>query len=285
VLEDGSRRVGGTAFYSALQAARLGRRALIVTAGVPAEVEALLEPYRDELELRVEPAPVTTTLQTRGVGAERAQRLLAWAGPLPDDVVLDSEIVHLAPVARELPISLSWKGRADFVALTPQGVLRQWTGDGAEVELAPAQTAPGGEAPAPGAARTLGPWPGLVGLAAICDAVVISEQEAAGRTALMAQAAAAGTIVALTAGPGPCTIVVGDDAPVALEVPPLHEPLDDLGAGDVFAAAFFVALADGQQPLRAAAFAMAAAGVRVQGRGPQAIGRVAEIQRRMRSAA
>ena len=33
VLDDGSRRAGGTAFYSALQAARLGRRALIVTRG------------------------------------------------------------------------------------------------------------------------------------------------------------------------------------------------------------------------------------------------------------
>jgi len=47
-------RVGGSAFYSALQAARLGLRALILTQGVPGEIEELIEPYRDELELRVE---------------------------------------------------------------------------------------------------------------------------------------------------------------------------------------------------------------------------------------
>ncbi len=46
---------GGTAFYSALQAARLGMRTLIVTQGVPGEIEALLAPYRDELELHVIP--------------------------------------------------------------------------------------------------------------------------------------------------------------------------------------------------------------------------------------
>ena len=38
VLADGARRAGGSAFYSALQAARLGRRALIITQGVGADV-------------------------------------------------------------------------------------------------------------------------------------------------------------------------------------------------------------------------------------------------------
>src|SRR2546429_8874944 len=46
VLADGSRRPGGTAFYSALQASRLGLRALILTRGAVPEIERLLEPYR-----------------------------------------------------------------------------------------------------------------------------------------------------------------------------------------------------------------------------------------------
>ncbi|MCW3069750.1 MAG: hypothetical protein JWL67_2375, partial [Solirubrobacterales bacterium] len=53
VLEDGSRQPGGTAFYSALQAARLGRRTQILTRGRAEELEALLEPYRSELEVTV----------------------------------------------------------------------------------------------------------------------------------------------------------------------------------------------------------------------------------------
>ena len=35
VLPDGSRRAGGAAFYSALQAARLGLRTLVITRGRP----------------------------------------------------------------------------------------------------------------------------------------------------------------------------------------------------------------------------------------------------------
>ena len=78
VMEDGTRRPGGTAFYSALQAARLGRRTLVVTQGVPGEIEGLLEPFRSEFDLRVIPAAETTTLATRGEGPQRSQRLLAW---------------------------------------------------------------------------------------------------------------------------------------------------------------------------------------------------------------
>jgi sugar/nucleoside kinase (ribokinase family) len=59
--------------------------------------------------------------------------------------------------------------------------------------------------------------------------------------------------------------------------PPPVETRDDLGAGDVFAAAFFIALADGCSPLEAASFGNAAAAVRVAGAGPGAIGRREEI--------
>src|ERR1700759_307955 len=82
VLPDGRRRPGGTALYSALQAARLGLEATIVTRGREDERRELLAPFAGELELIVEPAPVTTTLQTTGSGEQRRQRMLAWAGPM-----------------------------------------------------------------------------------------------------------------------------------------------------------------------------------------------------------
>jgi sugar/nucleoside kinase (ribokinase family) len=55
-------------------------------------------------------------------------------------------------------------------------------------------------------------------------------------------------------------------------VPPVRLLRDDLGAGDVFAAAFFVALHEGLAPAQAAAFGNAAAAVRIAGLGPGAIG-------------
>ena len=55
--------------------------------------------------------------------------MLAWAGPLPPDIVLDSAILHLAPVARELP--RRWHAHARFVGLTPRGCCASGRGDGA----------------------------------------------------------------------------------------------------------------------------------------------------------
>ncbi len=263
VLEDGSRQAGGTAFYSALQAARLGRRALILTRGVAREIEELIEPYRDQLELRVLPAQHTTTLRTVGSGSDRSQRVLAWAGPIAEDLALDTSILHLAPVARESPAR--WRGRAAFVGLTPQGLAREWRARDGEI---------GATTPTDAAAL----------VAERCAAIVLSEHERTSCASLIARARAAGAVVAVTDGARPATILPpGGGRSVELEVPALEHPADDLGAGDVFAAAMFVALEEGRSPLEAASFANAAAAVRMQGTGAGAIGGLAEIQARLRA--
>jgi 1D-myo-inositol 3-kinase len=286
VLDDGSRRAGGTAFYSALQAARLGLRALIVTRGVPGEIEALLEPHRDELALTVLPAAHTTTLGTLGSGAQRSQRVLAWAGPILAEELpqLDTAILHLAPIARETPGR--WGGdeqirageqirarrgaarpeRTPFVGLTPQGLVRDWSGPGGEiVRVSPI----GGTAEAAAA------------VASRCDALVVNEHERASCADLIAAARAVGATVAVTAGAGPIALLAPGGDELALDVPPLERPVDDLGAGDVFAAAFFVALDEGRSPLDAAAFANAAAAVRMGGADADAIGGREEIEARV----
>jgi sugar/nucleoside kinase (ribokinase family) len=66
-----------------------------------------------------------------------------------------------------------------------------------------------------------------------------------------------------------------------LEVPSVQRLLDDMGAGDVFAAAFFIALSDGRDARAATAFANAAAAVRLSGFGPDAVGDGAAIEARM----
>ncbi len=129
---DGSRRPGGSAFYSALQAARLGRRALIVTRGVRVEIERLLAPFLQELELTVIDAEQTTTLRTVRAGEQRAQQLIAWAGAIAGgDVDVDTAVMHLAPVARETPASFAASAR--FVGVTPQGLVRDWPPGGGRV--------------------------------------------------------------------------------------------------------------------------------------------------------
>ena len=66
-----------------------------------------------------------------------------------------------------------------------------------------------------------------------------------------------------------------------MPVPALADLRDDLGAGDVFAAAFFVALSEARSPLEAARFANAAAAVRMSGTGAGAIGDRSAIERRL----
>jgi sugar/nucleoside kinase (ribokinase family) len=243
---------GGSAFYSALQAARLGLRTLILTQGVHAEIEALLAPYLSELELYVIPAKHTTTLSTCGTGTARTQCVLTWAGPIAEPIELDTAILHLAPVARETPVA--FKGSASFIGITPQGLIRHWQQSGSIslVQLDPAL------------------------LPDSLNAAVISEHERESCQALFSVASRCGAPVAVTAGSSSTTVHLpasAGESIVQTALPPRVAMQDDLGAGDVFAAAFFIALADGHAPREAAMFGNAAAAVRIAGEGPDAIGR------------
>jgi hypothetical protein len=260
VMADGSRRPGGTAFYSALQASRLGMRTLILTRGEPGEIEQLLDPFRSELELEIQPAEHTTTLLTSGSGAARSQRLLAWAGPIEGEPELDSSILHLAPVARETP--RRWTGRAGFVGLTPQGLARRWPGAGGRMSLAPIEAG---------------------ALPERCDAIVISEVERAAGAELLECAHAAGALVAVTAGHRPTTILMPGGETLLAPTPAREMGGEDIGAGDVFAAALFIALHEGRRPSDAAAFAAAAAALRIGAAATSGIAGRGEIEARARA--
>jgi hypothetical protein len=263
VMGDGSRQAGGGAFYSALQASRLGRRSRIVTQGVVAEIEGLLAPFADEFEVEIRPASQTTTLQTIGSGRARRQRVLAWAGPIDELAIADSAIVHLAPVARETP------GRSavaeGFIGLTPQGLVREWSGTGGEIAL----IGPSG-APLAGAPRR-------------CDAIVLNEFELAPCAGLIASARAGGAVVAVTAEAAPTRVLLPAGDELGAPVPVVENPRDDVGAGDVFAAAFFLAVYEGRPAGDAAAFANATAAVRIAGMGASAIGDLAAVEERLRT--
>ncbi|HEY3865403.1 MAG TPA: PfkB family carbohydrate kinase [Solirubrobacteraceae bacterium] len=282
IAVDSSRRPGGGAFYSALQAARLGLRALIVTQGSPPEIEALLAPYRDELELRVLPAAATTTFATSWPGGQRRQRVLAWAGPIAGPIEVDTRILHFAPVARETPAT--WRGHADFVGLTPQGLARMWGPRPGETHAdaddeATDGGAPGGElrsAPLPNDRNSLDTL-----LPRGCNALVISKQERAATAPLLNAAAATGAVLAVTSGPGATSVQAPGDQITQVQAAAVAAPRDDLGAGDVFAASFFVALHEGLPPARAAAFGNAAAAIRIEGIGAGAIGDRRAIEARL----
>ncbi len=254
---DGGYLPGGTVLFSSVQAARLGLCAGIVTTGRPANLDAPLAPFRSEVTIDLHPTAATTIFVNVGVGAARRQTLPEWAGPLDLSGTLPAaRIVHLGPVARELdPDSLPTFAPDIFVGATPQGWLRRWDAAGHVTE---------GELLLPPT------------LTARLDALVLSETEARRAEGVIAAVRAAGGLVVITRDAEGCTIL---DRASETRVGTHDYPfMDDTGAGDIFAAAFFVALSEGQAPHVAAAFANTAAGLSLAGRGPAAIVERAAIE-------
>lgn len=245
---DGQFLPGGTVLYSTVQAAQLGLRAAIVTAGNPAELAPQLAPYQSAVTIAIQPTAATTIFVNVGVGAARRQTLPSWAGPITLPVPLPaSKIVHLGPVARELdPATLPAFPPTTFVGATPQGWLRRWDAAGHVTEH---------ELTLPSA------------LTQRLDALILSETEAQRATSVVAAVREHGLVVITRDAEGCLLLNRTSATPVSTHQYPF---LDDTGAGDIFAAAFFTALSERQSPTDAAAFANAAAGLSLAQRGPTA---------------
>ena len=279
---------GGSVYYAAHTLAALGAEVRVVTAagpdfpgdafrltpgpgprprpgpGPPAvqvqdQVEVQDQVHAGTLSALVLPAPATTVFENvYGPGGRRAQRVLSSAPPLEPSSVpaawRDPDLLLLAPVLGELdPGAFVRTVRARHVGVCVQGLVRAVRADGSVVP------------------RRLAPDAGLAGVAA----AFVGEDEAAGQPDLVARLAAAVPIVALTHGSLGCEVIVRGGAPRRVGVHPARE-VDPTGAGDVFAAAFLLALARGDDPVGAARLGAAAASIVVEGHGGEALPRVGE---------
>jgi sugar/nucleoside kinase (ribokinase family) len=255
-LPDGRLIPGGTALYGAVQATRLGLATDVLSAGNAEALAGPLRPYRDLFTVDLHDTPETTIFVNVGVGAARKQSVAGWAGVIPlAGRALDARIIHLGPIAREIDLNaLPDFPTNAFVGATPQGWLRRWGADGRVTEHSL-------DLPA--------------ALTARLDALVLSETEAPKAEAAIAAVRAGGGLVAITRGASACLLL---DAAGEREVATIERPIvDDTGAGDIFAVAFFAALAEGQTPEESAQFAHAAAGLSIGGLGASAIATRAEI--------
>jgi sugar/nucleoside kinase (ribokinase family) len=187
------------------------------------------------------------------------KRLLARATQIRRSDIPESwrgaRLVHLAPIAdeidRDVPSILTERS---CVVATAQGWLRRVSSDGT-ITSAPEELA---ELPLESFA-----------------AMVISIEDVAGRVDLVRRAANRVPLLALTRGRQGCTLFVRGDE---VEIEPVEAcVLDSVGAGDIFAAAFFVRLDEIGDPVRSARFASSAAALSVEGRGVE--GSVANRER------
>lgn len=242
VLHDRPSRLGGTVFFSSGQAAAMGCDVTVATSctvDVAAAARAQLPPGA---ALQVVPTEEDTRFEF-GPDAELGpQRLLSLA-PRIEGFVTDElpDILHLAPIFDEIGGDLlrSARDRARFVGATPQGLLRGTDEDGALVFVADN-------------------WPDVDDFA---DAIVLNDDEYA-HLAGIGLLDRFGGWVFRTLGPGGAALY---RAGVEVARFPLDDGDDDvapqrtIGAGDVFAAAAFVALARGDEPGDALATAVRSA--------------------------
>jgi sugar/nucleoside kinase (ribokinase family) len=237
-------RAGGTATYSALAAQRLGLQAAIVTALAPEDNYLLDGPRSEGVWLHAIPSLHTTTFHNvYDPQGHRTQTLTAHASDIAFADIpgewRNAPIVHLGPVAQELPYSMTAMFPHCLLGVTPQGWMRSWDNSGHVRQDA---------LPISPALRDLPP-----------NTVIVLSIEDLGfdTTALREYTLLAG-IVVVTQGAGDALIF--KQGQLIGSVPALKTtPVDLTGAGDVFATAFLVRYHETSDPIESAHAAHAAA--------------------------
>ncbi len=266
LLPDGTAVLGGTALYSALTAARLGWRVGVLTRGVYGRrINGIdvpsLEPYAEELSIIVQDAESPTFFVNEYMAGRRIQSIPKWAGPidlrgLPPHW-RNARIIHLGPIAQEIDPKQAGALTPGFLGATPQGWMRDWPrATGGRVRLhhlrLPAE------------------------LVSRLDAVVVSDEEIAYARDVV-EAVGARRLGVITKGENGARIIFGGEH---VDLPGYKVPVVDLtGAGDVFAAAFFIRATErATSAITAGRFANAVAALSLRGIGASKIPTKEEVE-------
>ena len=260
---DGTWRLGGSAFYAAAAAARLGLAVSLVTRVGPREREDLERACADlGIGLHALPSVTTTTFALRwDENGRRILRLRARArGISAADLPVGAPAARatlFGSIAHELAADLMAGGLGVRV-LAAQGHLRAWDADGT---VRPAA------------------WPEALSRIAGMTAVVLSEEDAADPERLASEWSRYAPVVVTLADRGARLYEDGRTALVPA-FPPARV-VDPTGAGDAFAAGLTVALAEGGDLVAAVRFGNAVASFCVEGRGTDGLATRQEIDRRL----
>ena len=223
-VADGERRLGGSVLFASRVAVGAGWEAQIVTSGTE-ELEAALRAALPEVDIVVQRSAVDTVMRFGPQADLGPQSVPTIAEPIDASLVdglTRADVVHLAPIMGEVtPALVAQVAGAPFVGITPQGLLRSTDEDHRLLRL-----------------PDLDAW-----WAPSVHAAVLSEDE----HALVADPAVLDALaLAVTRGERGCWgVAAGERTDVAGIALAEVSPVGTIGAGDVFAAALFLALADG----------------------------------------
>lgn len=250
-------QMGGTVAYSTLTAKAFDYLPGLVTACGP---DLDLSPLASIPVVSV-PSPLSTTFENIYGPGGRTQYLRARAAPLTTVAVpaawRRARIVHLAPLANELDDPDLGLFASAFIGMTPQGWLRQMD------EAGRVRTVPDS-------------WLGAERVLSQASAVVLSIDDLGGDWAVAERWANWAPILVVTQGAQGCTVFARGQG--RRQFPAAVQPeLDPTGAGDVFAAAFFINLYETDDPWASARFANQVAALAVTRPGLQGVPAPEEI--------
>lgn len=248
-------RLGGTAAYSALTALAFGLRVGVVTTSGP---ETDLNVLKNVLVVSA-PSPQSTTFENVYTENGRKQVLHHRAAPLSFENVPETwrrtGIIHLGPVAGEMDAVLPESFSPSLLGITPQGWMRAWDESG-QVR------------------RT--DWESAEQALAQAGAVVVSIEDVDADEERVEFMAAHTRVLAVTEGAAGSRLYWHGDQR-RFRAPEMYET-DATGAGDIFAAAFFIRLLTTQDPWEAARFATQLSARSVTRKGLEGIPTTEEVQ-------
>lgn len=248
-------RLGGTAAFAALTAQALGLRVGVVTSWGDETVPEL-DPKVSIVNFRSEHS---TTFENVSTSEGRIQFVHHLASNLSLNLIPDTwrnpSIVHLGPIAHEVDPTLVRNFPSALIGVTPQGWLRTISSQG---RVYP------------------GEWPESSFVLQKAGAAVMSLEDVGGDENRIEDMASACRILAVTEAEEGARIYWNGD------VRRFHAPninvVDDTGAGDIFAAAFFVRLLITRDPWEAARFATHLSAYSVARVGLQSVPTAEEIE-------
>ena len=225
-------RIGGTVSYASLTAKALGGRVGIVTSWGEETGKELLE----DISIVNQASDHSTTFENIYTPEGRLQTLHHLAEPLDfyhiPELWRKAPVVHLAPLAGEINSNIVRFFPEAQIYLTPQGWLRQWDDQG-RVRWRE--------------------WPEARHILQQVSAVVISEEDVLYDPAVIDMMAQAAPILVVTQGADGATLYTqGNETNFPA---PEVALVEETGAGDIFAAAFFVRLSTERDPFEAVRFA------------------------------
>ncbi len=222
-------RLGGTASYASLTAKAFGIRVGVVTA------------CKDDLRLNElegihvwrKSSSNNSTFENIPSPAGRVQYIRAQAETISiNDIPAawrDAPIVHLGPIANEIDPDISECFPNSLLGVTPQGWLRQWDEDGLV---------------------SFYNWGNIGSVLKNANVAILSIEDICGDEDIIQEYAGSVPVLAVTEGARGARIYWNND--VRFIRPPKQQEVDSVGAGDIFAASFFIRYYQTRDPWEAA---------------------------------